>query len=304
MPSKRRLRWVAIPLGIAAAVALAGCSPTELHGFLPGFVEDGTAATNQTDRVAGLWVNSWIVLLIVGMITWALMGWAAVAYRRRKGQTGLPVQMRYNMPIEIFYTVIPLILVMGMFFFTARDQAQIETQWGDDADVEITAIGKQWAFDFMYAGEDDDLSDAVWTMGVQAQPDAEGNVDAEKLPTLVLPVDQKVHISLQSRDVIHSFWIIDFLYKKDMYIGKDNSWSFIPTRVGEYAGKCAELCGEYHSMMLFNVKVVEQDEYDDYVESLREEGNTGDITDAYDRLSNLPGTTGTTSETDSEEEGE
>lgn len=304
MPSKRRLRWVAIPLGIAAAVALAGCSPTELHGFLPGFVEDGTAATNQTDRVAGLWVNSWIVLLIVGMITWALMGWAAVAYRRRKGQTGLPVQMRYNMPIEIFYTVIPLILVMGMFFFTARDQAQIETQWGDDADVEITAIGKQWAFDFMYAGEDDDLSDAVWTMGVQAQPDAEGNIDAEKLPTLVLPVDQKVHISLQSRDVIHSFWIIDFLYKKDMYIGKDNSWSFIPTRVGEYAGKCAELCGEYHSMMLFNVKVVEQDEYDDYVESLREEGNTGDITDAYDRLSNLPGTTGTTSETDSEEEGE
>ncbi|MDP3952067.1 cytochrome c oxidase subunit II [Microbacterium sp.] len=303
MPSKRRLRWVAIPVGIATAVALAGCSPTELHGFLPGFVEDGTAATNQTDRVAGLWVNSWIVLLAVGIITWALMGWAAVAYRRRKGQTGLPVQMRYNMPIEIFYTVIPLILVMGMFFFTARDQAEIETQW-DDADVEITAIGKQWAFDFMYAGEDDDLSDAVWTMGVQAQPDAEGNIDTEKLPTLVLPVDQKVHISLQSRDVIHSFWIIDFLYKKDMYIGKDNSWSFIPTRVGEYAGKCAELCGEYHSMMLFNVKVVEQDEYDEYVASLREEGNTGDITDAYDRLNNLPGTTGTTSETDSEEEGE
>lgn len=304
MPSKRRLRWVAIPVGIAAAVALAGCSPTELHGFLPGFVEDGTAATNQTDRVAGLWVNSWIVLLVVGMITWALMGWAAVAYRRRKGQTGLPVQMRYNMPIEIFYTVIPLILVMGMFFFTAKDQASIETQWGDDADVEITAIGKQWAFDFMYAGEDDDLSDAVWTMGVQAQADANGNVDTEKLPTLVLPVDQKVHISLQSRDVIHSFWIIDFLYKKDMYIGKDNSWSFIPTRVGEYDGKCAELCGEYHSMMLFNVKVVEQDEYDAYVESLREEGNTGDIADAYDRLSNLPGTTGTTSETDTEEEGE
>ena len=282
-------------------MALAGCSPTELHGFLPGFVEDGTPATNQTDRVAGLWVNSWIVLLAVGVITWALMGWAAVAYRRRKGQTGLPVQMRYNMPIEIFYTVIPLILVMGMFFFTVRDQAEIETQW-DDPDVEITAIGKQWAFDFMYAGEDEDLSDAVWTMGIQAQPDAEGNIDEEELPTLVLPVDQKVHISLQSRDVIHSFWIIDFLYKKDMYIGKDNSWSFIPTRVGEYDGKCAELCGEYHSMMMFNVKVVEQDEYDDYVASLREQGNTGDINNAYDRLGNLPGTGAPG--TDSEEEGE
>ncbi|WP_460794928.1 aa3-type cytochrome oxidase subunit II [Microbacterium sp. GXF0217] len=302
MPSKRRLRWAAIPLGIAAAVALAGCTPTELNGFLPGFVEDGPAATNQTERVSGLWVNSWIVLLAVGIITWGLMAWAAIAYRRRKGQTGLPVQLRYNMPIEIFYTIVPLLLVLGMFFFTARDQTAIETQW-EEPDVEITAIGKQWSWDFMYAGEDDDMSDAVWTMGIQAQPDKDGNVDEEQLPTLVLPVDQDVTIHLQSRDVIHSFWIIDFLYKKDMYIGKDNTWSFTPTRVGEYAGKCAELCGEYHSMMLFNVKVVEQDEYDDYVEELREKGNTGDIADAYDRLSNLPGTTGS-SEAGSEEEGE
>ncbi|SJN19244.1 Cytochrome c oxidase polypeptide II [Microbacterium esteraromaticum] len=290
MPSKHRLRWAALPLGIAAAVVLAGCSPAELHGFLPGFVEDGPAATNQTDRVAGLWVTSWVVLLLVGLITWGLMGWALVAYRRRKGQTGLPVQLRYNMPIEILYTVIPLILVLGMFFFTARDQAEIETQW-EDPDVSITAIAKQWAWDFQYDGEKEDNSDAVWTMGVQAQADEEGNiVDRETLPTLLLPVDKEVTIHLQSRDVIHSFWIIDFLYKKDMYIGRDNTWSFIPTRVGEYDGKCAELCGEYHSMMLFNVKVVEQDEYDAYLDTLREEGNTGDINDAYDRLSNLPGT--------------
>jgi cytochrome c oxidase subunit 2 len=233
-------------------------------------------------------VNSWIVLLAVGVVTWSLMAWAAIAYRRRKGQTGLPVQMRYNMPIEIFYTIVPLILVLGMFFFTARDQNAIETKW-DDPDVEITAIAKQWAWDFQYDAESDD--DTVWTMGVQAQPDAEGNIDQAQLPTLVLPVDKKVTIDLRSRDVIHSFWIIDFLYKKDMYIGKDNSWSFIPTRVGEYKGKCAELCGEYHSMMLFNVKVVEQDEYDAYLQTLKEKGDTGDITDAYDRLSNLPGTT-------------
>lgn len=267
-------------------MALAGCTPTELNGFLPGFVEDGTPTTNQTETVSGLWVTSWVVLLAVGVITWALMAWALVMYRRRAGQTGLPVQLRYNMPIEILYTVIPLILVLGMFFFTARDQTAIETQW-DEPDVEITAIAKQWAWDFQYGAEDEE--DAVWTMGVQADPDEAGDIDREKLPTLVLPVGKKVTIDLQSRDVIHSFWIIDFLYKKDMYIGKDNSWSFIPERVGEYDGKCAELCGEYHSMMLFNVKVVEPDEYDAYIEDLREQGNTGDITDAYDRLSNLPG---------------
>ncbi len=276
-------------------MALAGCSPTELHGFLPGFVEDGTPATNHTDRVAALWVNSWIVLLAVGVITWGLMAWAAIAYRRRKGQTGLPVQLRYNMPIEIFYTIVPLILVAGMFAFTARDQTIIETQY-EDPDVSITAIGKQWSWDFQYDGEDEDNSDAVWSMGIQAQPDKDGNVDQEALPTLYLPVDQKVRIELQSRDVIHSFWIIDFLYKKDMYVGKDNSWSFTPTRIGEYQGKCAELCGEYHSMMLFNVKVVSQADYDAYLETLRDEGNTGDITDAYDRLANLPGTGAPTSE--------
>ena len=292
MPSKRRIRWAVVPVGIVTAAVLAGCTTTELNGYLPGFVEDGPAATNRTEMVSGLWVNSWIVLLAVGVITWGLMGWAAIAYRRRKGQTGLPVQLRYNMPIEIFYTIVPLILVIGFFAFTVRDQTILETQ-DEDPDISITAIGKQWAWDFQYDGETD--ADTVWSMGVQAQTDASGNVVSE-LPTLYLPVDKSVKIKLQSRDVIHSFWIIDFLYKKDMYIGKDNYWSFTPTREGEFAGKCAELCGEYHSMMLFNVKVVSQAEYDDYLQSLEDAGNTGDINDAYDRLQNLPGTTGIDSE--------
>jgi cytochrome c oxidase, subunit II len=293
----RRLRWAVIPLGIATAIALAGCTPSQLNGFLPGFTGDGTQATNHTERVSGLWVNSWIVLLAVGVITWVLMGWAAIAYRRRKGQTGLPVQLRYNMPIEIFYTVVPLILVLGFFAFTAKDQTAIETQY-DEPDVCITAIGKQWAWDFQYAQDDcDDASDAVWTMGVQAQTNADGDIINE-LPTLYLPVDAEVKIKLTSRDVIHSFWVIDFLYKKDMYIGKDNYMSFIPTRVGDYAGRCAELCGQYHSMMLFTVKVVEQDEYDAYIDSLREAGQTGDINEEYHRLQNLPGTGASESEGD------
>ena len=240
--------------------------------------------------VAGLWVNSWIVLLVVGLVTWGLMLWAMVAYRRRRGQSGLPVQLRYNMPIEIFYTVVPLILVVGFFAFTARDQTILETQ-NEDPDVSIVAIGKQWAWDFQYNGEDEQGSDTVWSMGVQAQTAPNGDVDQAALPTLYLPVDKSVRIDLQSRDVIHSFWVIDFLYKKDMYIGRDNSWSFTPTREGTYAGKCAELCGEYHSSMLFTVKVVSESEYEQYLASLRDQGQTGPIEKAYDRLDNLPGTT-------------
>lgn len=291
MPSKRHLRWAALPLGTAAALVLAGCTPTQLHGFLPGFENfDGTQATDQTERISSLWVNSWVVLLGVGIITWGLMGWAMVMYRRRKGDTGLPVQLRYNMPIEAFYTAVPLILIVGFFFFTARDQADIEAVW-ENPDVTVSAIGKQWAFDFAYHGKKADKSDAVWTMGVQAIADENGDlINEAELPTLWLPVDKKVTIDIQSRDVVHSFYVIDFLYKKDMYIGKDNTWSFTPTRVGTFEGKCAELCGEYHSMMLFKVKVVEQAEYDAYIESLRALGQVGDIGDAYDRLNNLPGT--------------
>lgn len=291
MRVNRRLRWVALPLTIASAVALAGCSPTTANGFLPGFDEEGGQATNRTSMIAGLWTTSWIVVLAVGVITWALMGWAAIAYRRRKGQSGLPVQLRYNMPIEMFFTIAPVILVLGFFAFTARDQTIIEKQH-ETPDVCITAIGKQWAWDFQYNGSDcNDTEESVWTMGVQAQTDAQGNITNE-LPELVLPVDKKVTLQLESRDVIHSFWIVDFLYKKDMIPGRDNYWSFVPTKEGEYVGKCAELCGQYHSMMLFNVKVVSQDEYQDYLAELEAAGQTGDIDDVYDRQQNLPGTDG------------
>ncbi|WP_394289540.1 cytochrome c oxidase subunit II [Microbacterium sp.] len=291
MRVKRRLRWAAVPLAIATAVSLAACSPTTANGFLPGFDEEGGQATNQTSMIAGLWTTSWIVILAVGVITWTLMGFAAIAYRRRKGQSGLPVQLRYNMPIEMFFTIAPVILVLGFFAFTARDQAILEAQH-EEPDVCITAIGKQWAWDFQYNGTDcEDTEDSVWTMGVQAQTDAQGNVINE-VPELVLPVDKKVTLKLASRDVIHSFWIIDFLYKKDMIPARDNYWSFIPTKEGEFAGKCAELCGQYHSMMLFNVKVVSEAEYEDYLASLEAAGQTGDIDEENDRLQNAPGTDG------------
>ncbi|WP_166983513.1 aa3-type cytochrome oxidase subunit II [Paramicrobacterium fandaimingii] len=287
MRSNRRLRWAALPIGIALTVMLAGCTQAELHGYLPGFIEGEKAVTNHAETVATLWTSSWIVLLLVGLLTWGLIIWAIVVYRRRKGQTGLPPQLRYNMPIEIFYTVVPLILVMGMFAFTARDQTAIETQYTDDeADVVVEVYAKQWAWDFVY----DDAVDGnqVWSAGVQADEGENGTIDQEKLPTLYLPVDSKVKIALNSRDVVHSFWVIDFLYKKDMYPGKTNYMSVETQREGTYAGKCAELCGEYHSMMLFNVKIVSQAEYDAHLADLAAQGHIGDYGSEYDRNQNMP----------------
>ncbi|MFT4123607.1 MAG: cytochrome c oxidase subunit II [Microbacteriaceae bacterium] len=282
MRHSRLRRWAVLPIAAGVAAILAGCTQQQLQGWLPGSAD----TTNHTARTIGLWTTSWIVLLVVGVITWALILWAAVVYRRRKGQTGLPVQLRYNMPVEIFYTVVPLILVAGFFAFTARDQAAIEADPGDP-DVTIQVYGKRWSFDFNYVDEN------VHTAGVQAQDrlNSDGTIDESQLPTLYLPVNKKIEIDIESRDVIHSFWVIDFLYKKDMVPGKTNYMYFTPTKEGTYKGKCAELCGEYHSLMLFTVKVVSEEEYEAYTASLAADSATqGLLGSDYDTLSNEPGT--------------
>jgi cytochrome c oxidase subunit 2 len=276
-----------LPIGFVVAAVLAGCTSQQLMGYLP--TEPGT--TNQVDRVIGLWVTSWVVLLGVGVITWGLIIWAAVVYRRRRGQVGLPVQLRYNLPIEIFYTIVPLILIIGFFAFTARDQEQIERNPGDP-EVTIEVFGKRWGWDFNYIDEN------VYSAGIQAQErlNEDGTVDEDRLPVLYLPVGKRVQIDIESRDVAHSFWIVEFLYKKDMIPAQTNHWYFVPLKEGEYKGKCAELCGEYHADMLFKVRVVSQEEYDSYIESLRDAGNIGRLGPEYNTNSNLPGAGGLTDE--------
>nr|WP_241428873.1 cytochrome c oxidase subunit II [Agrococcus sp. ARC_14] len=279
----RRSRWIAAPLAVVVALALAGCTQAQLQGYMPST----PGLTNHVDRIMGLWTTSWIVLLGVGLITWGLMIWAGIAYRRRKGQTGLPVQLRYHMPLEIFFTIVPLILVAGFFAFTARDQAVIEEPI-EDPDYSLTVYGKRWAWDFVY---DREGQDPVYYQGLQAMNDPESNlIDPESLPTLYLPTNSSIEITLESRDVAHSFWVVEFLYKKDMLPGVTNHMYFeTGSEEGVLRGKCAELCGEYHSLMLFNVELVSPAEYDAYLESLEAAGNVGPI-DASINPDPVPGT--------------
>ena len=273
---KNRRRFATLSAISAATLALSGCSAEAQRGFLP----DSSGVTNHTDSIIGLWTSSWIVLLAVGVLSWGLIAWALIVYRRRKGETGMPVQLRYNMPIETMFTVIPLILVLGFFAFTARDMTAIEAKT-ENPDVTINVVAKQWSWDFNYVDEN------VFDSGIQAQfTGAEENV-METLPTLYLPVGKTVEVQLNSRDVIHSFWVVEFLYKKDMFPGRTNYMYFTPEKEGTYVGKCAELCGEYHSMMLFNVKVVSQSEYDAHIASLAAKGNVGQLGSEYDRNQNL-----------------
>lgn len=273
------MKWAAAPVAVAAMLLLSACTQEQKQGFLPG--ESGV--TNHWDGIAGLWVTSWIVLLLVGAITWGLIIWATIAYRRRKGQTGVPAQIRYNMPIETFFTAVPVMLVLGFFAFTAQEQASIEARY-EAPETQIEVIGKRWAWDFNYVNED------VHFSGVQVQTDESGEATEETMPVLYLPVGKTTEIKLESRDVIHSFWVVEYLYKKDMIPGKTNYMSFTPEKTGVYMGKCAELCGEYHSMMLFELHVVEQAEYDAYIAELKQNpDNHGLLGLEYNPNQNLPG---------------
>ncbi|MDN4644056.1 aa3-type cytochrome oxidase subunit II [Arthrobacter sp. PsM3] len=274
--SRRKQITTITGLALAGALALTGCSPEVQKGWLP--TERGT--TNHTDRIMDLWVNSWIAALVVGVITWGLMIWCIVAYRRRKGTVGFPRQNSFNLPLEVFYLTIPLFMVLVFFYFTDQDQQAIDNR-SQPADVVVDVRGKQWAWDFNYK-QGDVIPTDVHEAGVQAH--LTGNdIDKEKLPTLYLPVNKSVDLELNARDVIHSFWVPAFLQKRDMIPGKTNYIRFTPTKEGTYDGKCAELCGEYHSEMLFRVKIVSDAEFQAHLEKLRQDGNTGLLGEEYDR---------------------
>lgn len=270
---RTRARRVGVGIGLGSlALLLTGCTREQWEvGFLP---TESKGATDHTDNIIALWNGGWIAALLVGILTWALILWCIIAYRRKKTDTGLPVQLRYNMPLEILYTAVPLILVMAFFFQTVRVQTSIDTP--KEADTVVEIAGKQWSWDFNY------VTDDVYSAGVQSNLDGT-TPPGEEAPTLYLPEGEQLEIRLRSRDVIHSFWVPAFLQKRDMIPGRETSIYLKPQKTGEYVGKCAELCGEFHSEMLFNVKVVSPAEYEAYIESLRDEGNTGQLGPEYDR---------------------
>ena len=249
---RRAVRAGALVLGATTVALMAsGCTANEAFFFdLP------TPATEEAPIIQNLWQGSWIAAWAVGAVTLILILWAVFAYRRRRN-SDVPEQTKYNLPIEVLYTIVPLVMILGLFWFTAKDQSEILTIENDQKQT-VNVVGWKWSWGFNY------IDEQVFESGT---PDY--------VPTLVLPVNEKVRFELTSPDVIHSFWVPAFLFKMDVIPGKTNVFELTPNKLGTFAGKCTELCGTYHSGMLFNVKVVERPEFEAYVESLKARGNTG-----------------------------
>ena len=270
---RRRLGPAAL-IGVLSVAFLSGCASDELRGtaatgWLPPAITEGG------EIVTSLWIGAWIAALAVGVLVWGLTAWCVVAYRRKRDDNELPVQLRYHIPIEILYTVVPIFMVVVLFYYTARDESAL-VDTSKDPDVTINVVGKQWSWDFNYVEED------VHEVGAQAILTGEEGAP-ETVPTLYLPVNERVEFVLTARDVIHSFWVPAFLQKMDMIPGRVNSFQVVTTQEGTFRGKCAELCGAYHSHMLFNVKVVPRAEYEQHKADLRAAGQTGLLNNTLNR---------------------
>ncbi|MEN0129646.1 MAG: cytochrome c oxidase subunit II [Brevundimonas sp.] len=272
--------------GLAAVVvvALSGCSAEVQRGWLPG--NSDNEITDMTGRIVNLWVGSWVAALIVGLITWGLMLWCVAVYRKRKDDDVLPVQLRYHVPLEFMYVVLPIVMIGVLFYYTNRDVTEIVSTTNVPATNHVEVIGKQWSWDFNY------LDDNAYETGQHAQDvGSAGTGELEDQVTLWLPVGESTLFKLESRDVIHSFWVPSFLMKMDMIPGKTNSFRLTPLVEGRYEGKCAELCGEYHSSMLFNVNVVSKAEYDKHIAELKANGQEGSLGLGYSRQQDLESAT-------------
>ncbi len=255
-PAKRRL--LAAAATVLGTVLLTGCSSetTEQWKRL-GLPE---AASDRTEAVRSLWIGAWIAALIIGVAVWALILYVVVRYRKRNDEA--PKQVRYNLPLEVLYTLAPFAIIGVLFFYTVEHGNEITRMSGTPQHT-VNVVGQQWQWTFNYE-EQVNGQEGVWETGTLDKP-------AE----LWLPVNESVHFDLTSPDVIHSFWIPSFYFKLDVIPGRTNKFEVTPTKTGTFAGKCAELCGLYHSRMIFSVKVVTRAEYDQHLKELADRGQTG-----------------------------
>ncbi|WP_163547389.1 cytochrome c oxidase subunit II [Candidatus Frankia nodulisporulans] len=242
---RRTLRMVG-PLALVGVAATACERPN--FGYPDG-------VTNYSPRLLNLWQGSAIAALAVGVIVWGMIFYAVVAFRKRSDV--LPRQIRYNLPVEILYTVVPVVIVVGMFYYTARDESEV-TKLPANPDVTVNVIGFRWNWQFKYLDP-----------GVGPKTPNQNQIEVTGRPgepaVLVLPQNRSIRFVETSPDVIHSFWVPEFLFKRDVIPGRINQFELTVTKTGTFIGRCAELCGTDHDRMNFYVKVVPEAEYDKFI---------------------------------------
>ena len=282
----RRTRWAR---GGSAALILASLTLVLSGCSVQGAEKDlrfgwPTGVTKQATRMRVLWTWSGVAALALGVVVWGLIFWCCIRYRKRNDE--LPRQTKYNFLVEMVCVIVPFIVIIGLFWRTVVVEDDVD-HLSKDPDVLVTVDAFKWNWQFQYdhykavtGGPD---VQAVYT-GVK-DPSTGGPLNLntvgsdDEIPVLVIPVGETVQIIEHSEDVIHSFWVPEFLFKRDVIpYGTDaqqkasgladNRFEITATSMGSFVGRCAELCGTYHSQMNFEVRVVSAQQYVQYMHVL------------------------------------
>ena len=243
--------------GLLTLGLLAGCSVDDAFAF--GWPR---GVTPQAEKMFDLWIGSTIAALAVGVFVWGLIFWCVVRYRRRGHE--LPAQTRYNLPIEIVYSVVPFLVVSVLFYYTAVVQTDVVRLGNAEMTVAVQASKWNWTFAYPESQGPDGLP--VSTTG-----------DSGYIPVLVVPTGERIEFVLHGPDVIHSFWVPDLLFKRDVFPGNTvNRFETTILSEGAYVGRCAELCGTYHFGMNFELRAVSPEDFQQWLDAKRAGASTPD----------------------------
>ncbi|MCV7353974.1 aa3-type cytochrome oxidase subunit II [Mycolicibacterium fluoranthenivorans] len=305
----RGYKLVALSLVLGGmTILLSGCSWQEVFGL--GWP---TGITPEGKLNRDLWVWSVIASFVVGAIVWALIFWASAFHRKKATDTELPRQFGYNMPLELVLTVVPFLIISVLFYFTVVVQERmLHKDPNPEVVIDVTAFQWNWKFGYQkiafgdgtlsYDGADPEKKAAMVSKPEGVDEHGEERVGAirglnpedrtylnfdkietlgtsTEIPILVLPKGKRIEFQIASADVIHGFWVPEFLFKRDVMPdpkanNSDNVFQVSEIQeTGAFVGRCTEMCGTYHSMMNFEVRVVEPNDFKAYLQQ-RQAGKT------------------------------
>jgi cytochrome c oxidase subunit II len=228
MRPSRLGRPVAFALVVAAVVA--GCLRAP--------------ATEQARAVSDLWTVFVVAAAGVGVLVWGLITIALIRYRRPAADAGsVPPQIHDAPRLEIAWTIGPILLVLVLFWLTLGALERIDARTPGRVTVDVTAFRWQWRFDYPGTG-----------ISVSGGPDSPAE--------MVVPAGEPIHVVLTATDVIHAFYVPQFLFKRDAIPGRPNEFDLTIDEPGAYGGQCAEFCGVFHDRMTLTVRAVTRPEYD------------------------------------------
>lgn len=248
-------------LSVAVVVLLSGGDPVGMsQRFVTGLYPP-EAVTTQGAQIRDLYTIVFLIAVVIFFLVEGLIVWTVVRYRRQPGDDSLPVQTHGNAVAEIVWTVVPTIIVAFLFIVSWQTLNAVEAV-SAQPDLKIRAVAGQFQWQFEYLPAD-------W------EPPAAGETPkaplyTQNLPTgegggMAVPVGKSVKLYLTSPDVIHAFYVPQFLFKRDVVPGRTNVFEFNVNEkdAGQtFRGQCAELCGAGHRIMLFDVNALTAADFD------------------------------------------